>query len=111
MSLNPTESVQTAVSRRLNRALKDLGLNGVLPTNWLSFQEDLCHFSPISFKTLTRLIAQIEDASQLEPHQVEPVSETVESKICETENLKALAEFNEYQSMPIGYHAPQIKVG
>ena len=37
MSFNPTESVQTAVSRRLNRALKDIGLNDVLPTNWLSF--------------------------------------------------------------------------
>ena len=110
MSLGPTESVQTAVSRRLNRALKDLGLNGVIPTNWLSFQEDLCHFSPISFKTLTRLIAQIEDASQPEPHQNESVSETVELKNCETENLKALAEFHEYQSIPVGYHAPQIKV-
>ena len=111
MSLNPMKPVQTAVSRRLNRALKDLGLNGVIPTNWLSFQEDLCHFSPISFKTLTRLIAQIEDASQQEPHQSEPVSETVEPKNCEIENLKALAEFHEYQSIPVGYHVPQIKVG
>jgi len=111
MSLNPTESAQTAVSRRLNRALKDIGLNDVLPTNWLSFQEDLCHFSPISFKTLTRLITQIEDASPPEPHQSEPASETAESKNCEIENLKALAEFNEYQSIPVGYHVPQIKVG
>lgn len=111
MSLNPTKPVQTAVSRRLNRALKDIGLNDVLPTKWLSFQEDLCHFSPISFKTLTRLITQIEDASQPKPHQSEPVSETVELKNCETENLKALAEFHEYQSIPVGYHAPQLKVG
>ena len=102
--------MQTAVSRRLNRALKDLGLNGVIPTNWLSFQEDLCHFSPISFKTLTRLIAQIEDASQPEPHQNESVSETVESENKDTEHLKALAEFHEYQSIPVGYHVPQIKV-
>jgi len=110
VSLNPTESVQTAVGRRFNRALKDLGLNGVLPANWLSFQEDLCHFSPINFKTLTRLIAQIEDASQPEPRQSELVSVAGESKNSESENLKALAEFHEYQSIPVGYHAPPIKV-
>jgi len=111
MSLNPSQPVQSAVIRRLGRALKDLGLDGVLPADWLSFQEDLCHFSPISFKTLARLISQIEDASQPELRQSELVSVNVESKNCEIENLKALAEFHEYQSIPVGYHAPSIKVG
>ncbi len=110
MSLGPAESVQLAIIRRLNRALRDLGLNGVLPTNWLSFHEDLCHFSPISFKTLSRLIAQIEDASQPNVRVSEFVSKTVESKNKDTEHLKALAEFHEYQSIPVGYHVPQIKV-
>lgn len=110
MSTGPEESVKIAINRRLSRALMDLGLDGVLPTNWLSFQDGSCHFSPISFKALTRLVANLEDVSQLEPFVPEVVFETVEPKTIDDDNLTALIEFHEYQSIPVGFHAPQLKV-
>jgi hypothetical protein len=110
MSIGPEESVQIAINRRLSRALMDLGLDGVLPTNWLSFHDGSCHFSPISFKALTRLVANLEDVSQLEPYEHEVVFETVEPKTIDDDNLTALVEYREYQSIPVGFHAPQLKI-
>ena len=110
MSTGPEESAKIAINRRLSRALMDLGLDGVLPTNWLSFQDGSCHFSPISFKALTRLVANLEDVSQLEPFVPEVVFETVEPKTIDDDNLTALVEYHEYQSIPVGFHAPQLKI-
>ena len=110
MPIGPEESVQIAINRRLSRALMDLGLNGVLPTNWLSFRDGSCHFSPISVKALTRLVANLEDVSQLEPFVHEVVFETIEPRTIDADNLTALVEFHEYQSIPVGFHTPQLKI-
>ena len=110
MSIGPEESVHIAINRRLSRALMDLGLDGVLPINWLSFHDGSCHFSPISFKALTRLVANLEDVSQLEPFVPEVVFETVKPRTIDDDNLTALVEFHEYQSIPVGFHTPQLKI-
>jgi len=110
MPIGPEESVQIAINRRLSRVLMDLGLDGVLPTNWLSFHDGSCHFSPISVKALTRLVANLEDVSQLEPFVHEVVFETIEPRTIDADNLTALVEFHEYQSIPVGFHTPQLKI-
>jgi len=110
MSIGSEELVQIAICRRLDRALLDLGLNEVLPANWLSFKDDSCHFSPIAFKALTRLVAHLEDASQLEPSMLNAQSETFGPGIANSDSLKTLVEFHEYQSIPVGYHLPLVKV-
>lgn len=111
MSIGSEESAQMAVSRRLRRAFMDLGLDGVFPANWLSFHDDSCHFSPVSFKAISRLVAHLEDVAQMEPYVIDVSYETVEPKAKDANSLKELAEYHEYQSIPVGYHAPQMKVG
>jgi hypothetical protein len=111
MSIESEQSAQMAVSRRLSRAFIDLGLDGVFPANWLSFHDDSCHFSPVSFKAISRLVAHLEDVAQMEPCVNDVVYETIEPKAKDANSLKELVEYHEYQSIPVGYHAPQLKVG
>ena len=105
------EVVHNAIRRRLDRALMDLGLREVFPASWLSFQDDSCNFSPVSIKAISRLVAHLEDAAQLLPYENALIYEVNESKIQDGESLKTLVEYYEYQSIPVGYHTPQIKVG
>jgi len=111
MSIGPEEAVHNAIRRRLGRALMDLGLHEVFPASWLSFQEDSCNFSSVSIKAISRLIAHLEDAAQLLPYENALVYEVNEPKYKDSESLKALVEYHEYQSIPVGYHTAQIKVG
>ena len=111
MSIQSEQSAQIALSRRLSRAFMDLGLDGVFPANWLSFHDDSCNFSPVSFKAISRLVAHLEDAAQLLPYENALVYEVSEPKHKDSESLKTLVEYHEYQSIPVGYHTPQIKVG
>ena len=111
MSNRSEESAQNAISRRLSCALADLGLHGVFPADWLSFQDDSCHFSPLSFKAVSRLVAHLENAAQLEPYADNSVYETIERIVKDGDSLKTLVEYHEYQSIPVGYHTPKMKVG
>ena len=110
MSNGREESAQNAISRRFSRALVDLGLQAVFPADWLSFQDDSCHFSPLSFKAVSRLVAHLENAAQLEPYADDSVYETIEPIVKDGDNLKTLVEYHEYQSIPVGYHTPKMKV-
>jgi|688.fasta_scaffold154991_3 hypothetical protein len=111
MPNGPKESAQNAISRRFSRALVDLGMHGVFPADWLSFQDDSCHFSPLSFKAVSRLVAHLENAAQLEPYADDSVYETIEPIVKDEDSLKTLVEYHEYQSIPVGYHTPKMKVG
>jgi hypothetical protein len=111
MPNGPKESAQNAISRRFSRALVDLGMHGVFPADWLSFQDDSCHFSPLSFKAISRLVAHLENAAQLEPYADDSVYETIEPIVKDEDSLKTLVEYHEYQSIPVGYHTPKMKVG
>ena len=111
MSIGSEESAHNALKRRLGRALMDLGLHEVFPASWLSFQGDSCNFSPVSIKAISRLVAHLEDASQLVQFENALVCEANEPKIKDRDILKTLVEYHEYQSIPVGYHTPQIKVG
>lgn len=111
MSIGPEEAIQNALGRRLGLALMDLGLQEVFPASWLSFQEDSCNFSPVSITAISRLVALLEDAAQLLPYENALVYEVNEPKHKDSESLKTLVEYHEYQSIPVGYHTPQIKVG
>ena len=111
MSIGSEEAVHNALRRRLGLALTDLGLHEVFPASWLSFQEDYCNFSPVSIKAISRLVAHLEDAAQLLPYENALVYEVSEPKHKDSESLKTLVEYHEYQSIPVGYHTPQIKVG
>jgi hypothetical protein len=111
MPNGPRESAQNAISRRFSRALVDLGMHGVFPADWLSFQDDSCHFSPLSFKAVSRLVAHLENAAQLEPYADDSVYETIEPIVKDEDSLKTLVEYHEYQSIPVGYHTPKMKVG
>jgi hypothetical protein len=111
MPNGPKESAQNAISRRFSRALVDLGMHGVFPADWLSFQDDSCHFSPLSFKAVSRLVAHLENAAQLEPYADDSVYETIKPIVKDGDSLKTLVEYHEYQSIPVGYHTPKMKVG
>lgn len=111
MPNGPKESAQNAISRRFSRALVDLGMHGVFPADWLSFQDDSCHFSPLSFKAVSRLVAHLENAAQLEPYADDSVYETIEPIVKDGDSLKTLVEYHEYQSIPVGYRTPKMKVG
>jgi hypothetical protein len=111
MPNGPKESAQNAISRRFSRALVDLGMHGVFPADWLSFQDDSCHLSPLSFKAVSRLVAHLENAAQLEPYADDSVYETIEPIVKDGDSLKTLVEYHEYQSIPVGYRTPKMKVG
>ena len=111
MSIGSEDAVHNSIRRRLERALMDLGLHDVFPASWLSFQDDSCNFSPVSIKAISRLVAHLEDAVQLLPYENALVYEANEPKHKDSESLKTLVEYHEYQSIPVGYHTPQIKVG
>ena len=111
MSIGSEDAVHNSIRRRLERALMDLGLHEAFPASWLSFQDDSCNFSPVSIKAISRLVAHLEDAAQILPYENALVYEANEPKIKAGDSLKTLVEYHEYQSIPVGYHTPQIKVG